>query len=84
MKVSGRILVEMVGERRSGRMAQSMKVRLYFKYYPQLNMANLYFFLPLLIMLIGQWKNNKANGKGKFWHVDGDIFEGKHKIDYKE
>lgn len=25
----------------------------------------------------GDWKNNKAHGKGKFWHVDGDIFEGK-------
>jgi len=24
----------------------------------------------------GEWKNNKAHGKGKFWHVDGDIFEG--------
>ncbi|EGR28665.1 hypothetical protein IMG5_170870 [Ichthyophthirius multifiliis] len=24
----------------------------------------------------GQWKENKANGKGKFLHVDGDIFEG--------
>jgi len=20
--------------------------------------------------------NNKAHGKGKFWHADGDIFEG--------
>jgi hypothetical protein len=25
----------------------------------------------------GQWENDKANGKGTFWHVDGDIFEGK-------
>ena len=25
---------------------------------------------------IGEWKENKAHGKGKFWHVDGDIFEG--------
>jgi hypothetical protein len=24
----------------------------------------------------GLWKFNKACGKGKFWHVDGDIFEG--------
>ena len=21
----------------------------------------------------GEWKNNKAHGKGKFWHVDGVI-----------
>lgn len=26
----------------------------------------------------GEWKNNKAHGKGKFYHVDGDIFEGKY------
>jgi hypothetical protein len=25
----------------------------------------------------GYWKNNKAHGRGKFWHVDGDIFEGR-------
>ena len=25
---------------------------------------------------VGQWKFNKACGQGKFWHVDGDIFEG--------
>jgi len=24
----------------------------------------------------GEWKNNKAHGKGKFYHIDGDIFEG--------
>ena len=24
----------------------------------------------------GYWKANKACGKGKFWHVDGDVFEG--------
>ena len=27
----------------------------------------------------GEWKNNKANGKGKFFHVDGDVYEGKKK-----
>ncbi len=25
--------------------------------------------------------NNKAHGKGKFWHVDGDIFEGEWEND---
>jgi hypothetical protein len=25
---------------------------------------------------LGEWMNNKAQGKGKFFHVDGDIFEG--------
>lgn len=24
----------------------------------------------------GEWKDNKACGYGKFWHVDGDIYEG--------
>ena len=24
----------------------------------------------------GYWKNNKANGKGKFYHVEGDIYDG--------
>ena len=24
----------------------------------------------------GEWQNNKANGRGKFWHADGDIYEG--------
>lgn len=23
-----------------------------------------------------EWKNNKANGKGKFFHADGDVYEG--------
>ena len=23
-----------------------------------------------------EWKNNKANGKGKFYHSDGDFYEG--------
>ena len=30
---------------------------------------------------IGEWKDNKAEGKGKFWHVDGDVFEGEWKDD---
>jgi hypothetical protein len=25
--------------------------------------------------------NNKAHGKGKFWHVDGDVFDGQWKDD---
>lgn len=29
----------------------------------------------------GEWKNNKANGRGKFWHVDGDYFEGEWRDD---
>ena len=24
----------------------------------------------------GEWQQNKANGKGKFWHADGDVYEG--------
>jgi len=24
----------------------------------------------------GEWRDNKANGKGKFWHADGDIYDG--------
>ena len=24
----------------------------------------------------GEWFNNQANGKGKFWHVTGDIYQG--------
>lgn len=24
----------------------------------------------------GEWHNNKANGRGKFWHADGDVYEG--------
>ena len=29
----------------------------------------------------GQWKQNKAHGKGKFFHVDGDVFEGEWQYD---
>jgi hypothetical protein len=29
----------------------------------------------------GEWKNNKAEGKGVFKHVDGDIFDGEWKED---
>ncbi len=29
----------------------------------------------------GEWRNNKANGKGKFWHADGDVYEGEWKDD---
>ena len=25
----------------------------------------------------GNWRLNKACGHGKFWHVDGDVFEGR-------
>ena len=24
----------------------------------------------------GEWKNNKMNGKGTFWHTSGDIYIG--------
>lgn len=33
--------------------------------------------------IIGEWKENKAQGKGKFWHVDGNIFEGKIQEKFK-
>ena len=29
----------------------------------------------------GEWDNDKANGKGKFWHADGDYYEGEWKDD---
>ena len=29
----------------------------------------------------GEWSNNRANGKGQFWHADGDIYEGNWKDD---
>ena len=29
----------------------------------------------------GEWLNNRANGKGQFWHADGDIYEGNWKDD---
>lgn len=25
---------------------------------------------------LGEWKNDKANGKGKFTHIDGDVYDG--------
>ena len=40
-----------------------------------LNMKVLFYQLRSLKSL-GEWKNNKAEGKGKFLHVDGDTFEG--------
>ena len=24
----------------------------------------------------GDWRRNKANGQRKFWHADGDVYEG--------
>jgi hypothetical protein len=33
-----------------------------------------------IVNQIGEWRNNKANGKGKFWHVDGDIYEGSIRV----
>ena len=29
----------------------------------------------------GEWRENKANGRGKSWHADGDIFEGEFRDD---
>eukprot|EP00826_Nyctotherus_ovalis_P049151 TRINITY_DN5887_c0_g1_i20.p1 TRINITY_DN5887_c0_g1~~TRINITY_DN5887_c0_g1_i20.p1 ORF type:complete len:203 (-),score=11.65 TRINITY_DN5887_c0_g1_i20:222-830(-) len=29
----------------------------------------------------GEWKRNQAHGRGKFWHIDGDVFEGEWKDD---
>lgn len=37
------------------------------------------FFNPFTIinsLYLGEWRTNKADGKGKFYHIDGDIFEG--------
>ena len=25
----------------------------------------------------GYWRDNVANGKGKFYHIDGDVYNGK-------
>ena len=30
---------------------------------------------------IGDWKDDKANGKGKLYHASGDIYEGEWKND---
>ncbi len=38
-------------------------------------------FHPLNLPFLGEWKNNKAEGKGVFKHVDGDIFDGEWKED---
>lgn len=27
-------------------------------------------------MYEGEWSDNRANGKGQFWHADGDVYEG--------
>jgi hypothetical protein len=27
-------------------------------------------------MYIGEWRENRAHGRGKFIHVDGDIYDG--------
>ena len=29
----------------------------------------------------GQWKNDKANGRGRLLHSDGDVYEGEWKDD---
>ena len=26
----------------------------------------------------GNWRNNVACGRGKFYHIDGDVYDGKH------
>lgn len=31
--------------------------------------------------ILGYWKDNLAHGKGRFYHVDGDIFEGEWERD---
>ena len=36
----------------------------------------LHIIIEIILYTIGEWLNNKANGKGKFYHVDGDIFDG--------
>ena len=32
-------------------------------------------------LILGYWKDNLAHGKGRFYHVDGDIFEGEWERD---
>ena len=29
----------------------------------------------------GEWRDNRANGKGQFWHADGDVYEGNWRDD---
>ena len=35
----------------------------------------------LMVQNEGYWKNNKAHGRGVFWHVYGDKYEGEWKRD---
>lgn len=32
----------------------------------------------------GNWRNDKANGKGKLIHADGDVYDGEWKNDKAE
>jgi len=63
MMENGEEMFEMATAYKLGPMVLNMKVRILF----------LYLFEN---QILGEWRNNKAHGKGKFWHVDGDIFEG--------
>lgn len=29
----------------------------------------------------GEWRDNKANGRGTFYHVNGDLYEGEFRDD---
>ena len=42
----------------------------------ELNMKVNQSFIKEFNYSLGEWRDNKANGKGKFTHVDGDIFDG--------
>lgn len=46
-----------------------MKVSTWF--YQYRNLKNLH-----NTCCLGQWKDNRAHGHGKFIHVDGDVYEG--------
>ena len=35
----------------------------------------------MMVQIKGHWKNDKANGKGKLSHTNGDIYEGKWEDD---
>lgn len=34
--------------------------------------------------MIGEWKEDKANGRGKYIHKNGSIYDGEWKDDFKD
>lgn len=76
MKGNGKEVLEMDGEFRPGQMELNMKVNAAFIKLVLQTFLSFPKNYQALTFILGEWRNNKAHGKGKFWHVDGDIFEG--------